>query len=334
MVAIGTVLRTVGATVTLVATTALLSYPLSHRIHKSARVQDVFGHSPSTVWEPINLSTPDTDHVKTLALPFRHEYFTPGFSSPAWVKRAPPPILTYDDAVCKGGNYWTDIQQAFDGNRPAGPVFSIQSATANGWDIMATAQGITNANPDSEYIELDQGSTFKNKVGKRIDDPTYAYYNQHCLSDVAAIISTWSLSPSAALKGRRNPPPAGEIPNLIPPFHRLSDVQWTYWSDVAGNNVGRLRFLGRDHIINENTTAIIKNIFRAQKEVELVPWPGLSFSIETNEAKALLATPNSVNAVWLMRDRAAVLGMRRPMVTIWTQPETNYICMLWDLAPA
>lgn len=188
MVAIGTVLRTVGATVTLVATTALLSYPLSHRIHKSARVQDVFGHSPSTVWEPINLSTPDTDHVKTLALPFRHEYFTPGFSSPAWVKRAPPPILTYDDAVCKGGNYWTDIQQAFDGNRPAGPVFSIQSATANGWDvwarerrslppgnwndafqIMATAQGITNANPDSEYIELDQGSTFKNKVGKRID---------------------------------------------------------------------------------------------------------------------------------------------------------------------
>ncbi|KAL9582907.1 MAG: hypothetical protein Q9212_003028 [Teloschistes hypoglaucus] len=355
MLAIGTVLRTTGAAVTLVATIALLAYPLSHQIHESARVQDVFGHSPLKVWEPINLSTPDTDHVKSLALPFGSEYFIPGFSSPAWLKRAPPLAppreITYDEALCKGRNYWREVQQAFDGNRPPGPVFSIQSATDNGWDVdarerrplpvgwndafqvMARAQGVTNVNPDSEYIELDQGRSFRNTQGKRIDDPTYAFYNQHYLGDVAAIISVWSLSPSAALMGRRHPPPAEDIPNLIPPFHRLSDVQWTYWSNVAGNNVGRLRFLGRDHIINENTTAIIKHIFRAKEDVELVPWPGLSFSIETDEAKALLGTPNSINAVFLMRDRAAVLGRRRPMVTIWTQPDTKYICMMWDLVP-
>ncbi|KAL8636582.1 MAG: hypothetical protein Q9228_006034 [Teloschistes exilis] len=350
MVAIDTVLRTVGAAVTLVATTALFAYPVSHKFHESARVPDVFGHSPSTVWEPINLSTTDTHHVKTLALPFGREYFIPGFSSPIWVKRAPPRVLTYDEALCKGGNYWTQVQQAFDGNLPPGPAFSIQSAN-NGWDIlkregghlpprwndafqtMASAQGITNPNPDTEYIELDQGIFFKNREGKRITEPSDGFYNLHVIRDVAAIISTDSLSPSAALKKRRNPPPAADIPNLIPPLNRLSDLQWVFWSDIAGNNVGRLRFLGRDHIVNDDTGAIVQYIFRAKKGVDMVPWPGLSFSIDTDEAKALLGTPNSLNAVWLMTDRAAVLGRRRPVVTIWSAALTNWICMMWDLAP-
>ncbi|KAL8694140.1 MAG: hypothetical protein Q9218_001137, partial [Villophora microphyllina] len=128
-----------------------------------------------------------------------------------------------------------------------------------------------------------------------------------------------SFSPTIKLLKRRipPPPPVEQIPLLIPPLHSLSDVQWLLWSELVGNNAGKLRYIGRDHIINDDTEAMMKHIFQAKKGVDMLPWPGLSFIIETDEAKTLLAAPNSKNAIWPMTDHAAVRGRRRPNVTIW-----------------
>lgn len=187
MVAIDRMLRTLGATVTFAATAALLVYPLSREISKSARLQNAFSHSPSTASEFVNLSVSDTDHVQPLAVPFGREYFNADFSSSVWVKRAPTGSLTYEAAVCNGGRFWTQIQEAFNGNRPPGPVFSIESV-GNGWstmrdqkaleshwdgalNMMARALGISNDDPHPgfDYIEVSQDEPFDNTQGQRIE---------------------------------------------------------------------------------------------------------------------------------------------------------------------
>lgn len=126
--------------------------------------------------------------------------------------------------------------------------------------------------------------------------------------------------------------PAQDIPNLVPPLHRLSDLSWYTYSKLA-SNPARLRYVGHHFISNDDTKAIIDRILQTAYKTNTpnVAWPGFLASVNSDEGKALLATPNGVGVAWLMMERAAALGRRRPVVRIWNA--NGFRCMLWDLVP-
>lgn len=91
--------------------------------------------------------------------------------------------------------------------------------------------------------------------------------------------------------------------------------------------------MGHHFIGNPDTVGIIDRLLQATFDTDSpnVPWPGASFDIETEAAKALLATPNGVGVAYLMMDRAAALGRRRPRVNVWNG--NGFRSMLWDMVP-
>ena len=109
---------------------------------------------------------------------------------------------------------------------------------------------------------------------------------------------------------------------------------WTLYKTVAPFPE-TLRFIGRDKIINDDTRGIMNEAFRRSPSHGPALWPGVTFDIGSEEALALLGTPNGGATAYILADRAASLGKRRLNVRIWVQ-ETNPAAgyqMLWDMAP-
>ncbi|KAI4137304.1 MAG: hypothetical protein LQ341_005203 [Variospora aurantia] len=152
----------------------------------------------------------------------------------------------------------------------------------------------------------------------------------------------------------------------VPPLSRWSDITWTIWTELSGNN-HNLRHLGHDNTANLRAAHIIEYIFTkhgrsdsssngsssdsssnssdgsqkgsqagssagssADDEDEL-DFPGLEFGIDTNEGQAL-RTPNGIGTATLLIDRARQLGKRELKVNIFTREDGQY-CTLWDMAP-
>ncbi|KAL8757371.1 MAG: hypothetical protein Q9184_004224 [Pyrenodesmia sp. 2 TL-2023] len=149
----------------------------------------------------------------------------------------------------------------------------------------------------------------------------------------ATLFAQYLYSPRAKLLASRPPPPPEFIPHRVPPFHRLSDANWFTWTQFEENHPERLRFLAQDTITNFNTIGIINLILQAHEGVRpgtAFPWPGVSFQVGLEkrgelegdaEALALLGTPNSANLVWMLVERARVLGRRALKVHIFVESE-------------
>lgn len=92
---------------------------------------------------------------------------------------------------------------------------------------------------------------------------------------------------------------------LLPTISTLSDLMWLAWNTVS-TTPSSLRYLGRDKIYNEETMAIMEYLFVRDKngETRNVPWPGLDYRGDSDEGKALLATPNGRATAWLLIDHA------------------------------
>ena len=117
-------------------------------------------------------------------------------------------------------------------------------------------------------------------------------------------------------------------------MNRFSDAIWTTWSGIA-NPPSSLRYIGRDTITNDDTTAIITYIF-SQKSPSKQPlnWPGLTFTLDQDEGLALLGTQNGVGIAWVLIDRARDLGPRSVAVTVWAPaPGFPIYNMLFDMRP-
>ena len=50
-------------------------------------------------------------------------------------------------------------------------------------------------------------------------------------------------------------------------------------------------------------------------------WPGLTFSIESDEGLALLGTPNGRGVAWLLKQHEELSGKRASKVTVWCDVE-------------
>ena len=143
-------------------------------------------------------------------------------------------------------------------------------------------------------------------------------------------------SPANQVKRRfereRKPIPSNQeiSERWVPPLNRWSDVTWLMWKEKNGGN--NLRYIGHDYITNEASEAIMRYIFNKYRHSQVVPWPGLDFTMDKDEGRALLGTPNGIGTARLLIDRAADLGRRDLKVYIWTF-ENDHLCMLWDMVP-
>ncbi|KAL8735788.1 MAG: hypothetical protein Q9166_000652 [cf. Caloplaca sp. 2 TL-2023] len=267
-------------------------------------------------------------------------------------------VLNYAYAVCKGAVLWADVQRAFNGQHPPGQQFSHKDFK-DSWTLSSWAGQLPNGGrwedafrsfapayaPNSippansiKYLLSAQDKMFRNTAGRKVVTPTKASYNIIYVPAWKAMLATFVQSPSARLADEDDTPydhavPARDIPILIPPLHRLSDVSWYLWSNITVNP-GLLRYIGHDYANNKHTASIIEYLIIARfgDPRHVLRWPGLVFDVESEGGKALLATPNSLGVAYMMMDYARVLGRRRPRVHIW-QDEGGRKCLLWDLVP-
>ncbi|KAL8769218.1 MAG: hypothetical protein Q9209_004719 [Squamulea sp. 1 TL-2023] len=298
-------------------------------------------HRSSLEVDPANITLNQSHDV---ALQFGRPDNTFNFtSSPNLVARA----INYLLAICKGGQFWDDIQKAFNGQRPAGQNFGpndfnngwtgtqVQGGLGGlppGWDpaFASFANGrVPNAAEVLNY-QAAQNKGFRNSRGNPVENPTGARFHVLYVPSHNAMVARYVESPSNLLTSRQVP--HGDIPNLIPPLHRLSDLSWYTYSQFSPNPVN-LRYIGHHFITNRDTLAVIDRLLQAVygANAQNIPWPGLRFDMNNDAAKALLATPNGVGIAYLMLDRAVVLGRRHPVVYIWNF--NGFRCMLWDLVP-
>ena len=159
------------------------------------------------------------------------------------------------------------------------------------------------------------------------------HYEAYYIPAYHALISTDSRSPKYQLRDSGLSPSA--LNARVPPLNRQSDVMWSLYKSLAPFPAD-LRFIARDSIINDDTRGIMNDIFLSLPARAPLVWPGVSFSIDTDEAKALLATPNGLATAYILADRVGVLGTRRLSVRIWASyPDTwnEGYRMLWDMEP-
>ncbi|KAL9629697.1 MAG: hypothetical protein Q9204_005129 [Flavoplaca sp. TL-2023a] len=287
-----------------------------------------------------------SEGTRTVALLFgQHDQPLKFTTEHRHVKRA----INYQEAVCKGGELWDMIQEAFEGRRPPGPNFG-PNELSNGWTESPMSGGLGGLPPgwdpafaafsggggrapsESQIKNLltSQDKPFRNAQGTQVQTPTGARYHQYYVPSHNAILAKYVESPKYLL-GKRNVP-AANIPSLVPPLNRLSDMSWYTYSKYAPNPAG-LRYIGHHFISNPESSDIIDQILKATYNTNTpnIAWPGLQASINTDPGKALLATPNGVGIAWLLMDHAGVLGRRLPVARVWNA--NGFRCMLWDLVP-
>ncbi|KAL8787207.1 MAG: hypothetical protein Q9213_002318 [Squamulea squamosa] len=250
--------------------------------------------------------TPDDD--RTIAPTHGHQQFEASLldltSQRAHVKRAD---LTYTQARQRGDDFYTVYQYAFDFNRQPG-IDSVQSQFDNAWSI-------TPPEPDDL---LDHWKTaLRDTTGKLPFSSAIKAFEVVQNKSADDLLTKRGVAKADRVRG-------------IPALNRLSDVLWYMWNIVT-NEPETLRYLGREGIINTASKSIMDEIFVKAVGTTLVPWPGISYGLNTDEGKALLGTPNGVAIAWILIDRYRELGKRELRVRIWTTGGSRH--MLWDMAP-
>ncbi|KAL8888399.1 MAG: hypothetical protein Q9215_004157 [Flavoplaca cf. flavocitrina] len=125
--------------------------------------------------------------------------------------------------------------------------------------------------------------------------------------------------------------PDNEIQQHIPKLHQLSDAAWEVWKAVT-DQPQTLRFLARDGIRNRITIPLLDYLFKRDRNSLEIPWDlRLTFRLDSDEGKALLATPHGIAVAWLLIHHHEKLGSRDPRVSIF-QVE-GHRCMIWELIP-
>lgn len=158
---------------------------------------------------------------------------------------------------------------------------------------------------------------------------TKSEYREYYLPFHGTILITTAYSPTYWVKKRGVPD--NEIQQHIPRLHQLSDAVWEVWKRIT-DRPKTLRFVARDEICNPVTGPLIDYLLRRDRNSLEVPWDNrLTFGLDSDEGKALLATPNGIAVAWLLIHRHETLGSRDPRVSIF-QVE-GHRCMIWELIP-
>ena len=148
---------------------------------------------------------------------------------------------------------------------------------------------------------------------------TNAQYSNIFNADGGAIIAEMNSGPAHM----------GASINTLIPLRQYSDVVFLAWQKEAGNRVKGLKYIVRHHIVNEEITAVIKEVLTRRGEEEK-PWPGLQISMTERDAWALLGTPNGRGAAWMLIQHKVQLGLKSiRAVTIWKCAPDNFCLCFW-----
>jgi hypothetical protein len=99
-------------------------------------------------------------------------------------------------------------------------------------------------------------------------------------------------------------------------------VTFLTWARFAQNpkELRNLKYFFRNHIINDDTKNIINEALRRTGQ-SLSEWPGVEFSMTSDEGKAILGTPNGGGVAWFLVDHKKELGVKTvESVTVFKTP--------------
>jgi hypothetical protein len=76
-------------------------------------------------------------------------------------------------------------------------------------------------------------------------------------------------------------------PDELPAIRAMSDVFWAHWFKKNGN-LGNIRYFWVQGVANEQTQQILASALTRVKKDRYDHWPGVTFSTDSDEGKALL----------------------------------------------
>ncbi|KAL9584221.1 MAG: hypothetical protein Q9212_002250 [Teloschistes hypoglaucus] len=308
------------------------------------------------------VSTVSTSSLRLVGLPFGSQHQELNLSNTlidsALAKRAPPrEPRAWSDLVCAAGALLDKIQAAFLGTTPPGREFST-SDLDNGWEKSTETTGESlmilgrycSAVFDRIYpasrgkaldvkpVNLYQTGKYKTEDGTEINNPAGAYSYASYFPTFNWIIATNSLSPSNVIQKRDQGISKEGRNKQLPPLNKLSDLLWLSWNTVS-QNPKQLRYIGRSEIVNPQTRAIMDYLFLHDSESKSLtadtPWPGLEYKGDSDELKALLATPNGLATAYILIDHSYELKRRDELTNRQLQVNIYAIdkkyFMLWDI---
>ncbi|KAL8660485.1 MAG: hypothetical protein Q9168_008441, partial [Polycauliona sp. 1 TL-2023] len=144
---------------------------------------------------------------------------------------------------------------------------------------------------DVVRVFLDQSMDFSNDYGEQT--ATSATYHALYIPRSAAIIIFLSVSPRNKVLRRRVP--EADIPKYIPRLNQLSDLTWLAWDNLV-SNPEVLRYYAVERIFNAISGPLMDAIFRQHRDTTGdIPWSArLTFDLDSDEGKALFASPNGI----------------------------------------
>ncbi|KAI4179051.1 MAG: hypothetical protein LQ348_005472 [Seirophora lacunosa] len=272
-------------------------------------------------------------------------------------KRAQPP-RGYKSLIWAGDKYLTAIEAAFEGRIP-GKKFALEELR-NGWTRTTTAEASTHAGVETRWkaafeglfgqsmgypprseiksVSLNQDKAYTTIIGKDVTEPTQAYSVGLYYPTRSMMLSTSSYGVPTRIQEMHQGITKEERNKLLPTISTLSDLMWLAWNTVSTSPDG-LRYIGRDKVYNDETMAVMDYLFVRdnQGETRNVPWPGLEYGGDSDEGKALLATPNGRATAWLLIDFAQEMKRKgeisRREVKVHIFSFVGDYCMLWDMEP-
>ncbi|KAF9692231.1 hypothetical protein EKO04_009605 [Ascochyta lentis] len=238
-----------------------------------------------------------------------------------WSPLLPSAESQWDDFHDLAGWYWhqetspEEIKVNFLDDRPGSPGLGLGPAldalglpSMQSEDPNAGIQIIYVAHADYSLSQLPHNDPRYASVNDQAYNAgaayraTGGYYKFGINTSIGAIFGLDRLAPEKAAEERT--PPIGR--DGLPALQRYSDVAWLFWAEQAASK-NQLKYFVTVAITNEQTQCAIR---RALKNVnkEYGPWPGTTFSTDTDEGKVLLGSPNGRAHGYFLAQHKSQLG--------------------------
>ncbi|KAL8904179.1 MAG: hypothetical protein Q9207_003442 [Kuettlingeria erythrocarpa] len=98
-----------------------------------------------------------------------------------------------------------------------------------------------------------------------------------------------------------------------PKLYRWSDIVWLAWAQLAGGQKSQLRYIVHDDIVTPATRKWMEYIEVASPDTDFLPWPGQLYDLQSDEGKAMLATPHGVGLAYMLADHSHVLAFHEQL---------------------